>query len=92
MCHKLAVARVEVDGDVLEGRGVEPHISVSDALAFAAGKDAQLDRALEVAALLASRPEPRADASCLPRSSGQGPARLRGKSAEVDAGRRAGRP
>src|SRR5262249_35766159 len=45
----LAVADIEVDGQRLEGRGVEPDVVVVDALPFANGKDPQLERALELA-------------------------------------------
>lgn len=45
----LAVAGVEVDGEVLEGRGVEPDVEVRDVLEFADGRDPQLEKALELA-------------------------------------------
>jgi carboxyl-terminal processing protease len=44
----LAVADVLVDGQRLEGVGVLPTISVPFPLAYAQGKDPQLDRAVEV--------------------------------------------
>jgi carboxyl-terminal processing protease len=44
----VAVADVLVDGQRLEGVGVMPTISVPFALAYAQGKDVQLDRAVEV--------------------------------------------
>jgi carboxyl-terminal processing protease len=44
----VAVADVIVDGRRLEGIGVMPTISVPFALAYAQGKDTQLDRAVEV--------------------------------------------
>jgi carboxyl-terminal processing protease len=44
----LAVADVLVDGQRLEGIGVMPTISVPFPLAYAQGKDPQLDRAVEV--------------------------------------------
>jgi carboxyl-terminal processing protease len=46
----LAVADVMVDDHRLEGVGVAPDVEVRDSLAFAQGKDPQLDRALAVAA------------------------------------------
>lgn len=49
----LAVADVLVDGERLEGRGVEPDVAVADRLPFAAGADPQLDRAIAIAADLA---------------------------------------
>jgi carboxyl-terminal processing protease len=45
----LAVTDIEVDGERLEGRGVEPDVAVADALPFANGKDPQLEKALELA-------------------------------------------
>jgi carboxyl-terminal processing protease len=44
----VAVADVLVDGQRLEGVGVTPTISVPFALAYAQGKDVQLERAVEV--------------------------------------------
>jgi len=44
----LAVADVAVDGERLEGKGVEPTIEVPFDLPYAAGADPQLDRAVEV--------------------------------------------
>ncbi|MFP2923744.1 S41 family peptidase [Pyxidicoccus sp. 3LG] len=51
----LAVSDVEVDGMRLEGRGVPVDVEVPDALPYAAGKDPQLDKALDVAASAAGR-------------------------------------
>ncbi len=45
----LAVADVLFDGRRLEGVGVEPDVVLSDQLAYAAGSDIQLDRALAIA-------------------------------------------
>jgi carboxyl-terminal processing protease len=45
----LAVKDIEVDGERLEGRGVEPHVKVDAALPFANGADPQLDKAIEIA-------------------------------------------
>lgn len=45
----LAVKDIEIDGERLEGRGVEPHVKVADALPFANGADPQLDKAIDVA-------------------------------------------
>jgi C-terminal processing protease CtpA/Prc len=44
----LAVADVAVDGERLEGKGVEPTIEVPFDLRYADGADPQLDRAIEV--------------------------------------------
>lgn len=44
----LAVADVEVDGERLEGAGVTPTIEVPFPLEYAAGRDPQLDKAVEV--------------------------------------------
>jgi carboxyl-terminal processing protease len=44
----LAVADVTVDGERLEGTGVAPTIEVPFPLQYAAGKDPQIDRAVEV--------------------------------------------
>ncbi|WP_164011398.1 S41 family peptidase [Pyxidicoccus trucidator] len=46
----LAVMDVEVEGVRLEGTGVPVDVEVPDALPYAAGKDPQLDKALDVAA------------------------------------------
>ncbi len=46
----LAVYDVLVDGERLEGRGVEPDVAVERPIPYAAGADPQLERALEVAA------------------------------------------
>ena len=51
----LAIGDVLVDGQRLEGAGVVPDVEVPDALEFAQGGDAQLDRALAVAAREAHR-------------------------------------
>jgi len=48
----VAVVDIRVDGEVLEGKGVEPDIPVVDVLPYAGGNDAQLERALRVAAEL----------------------------------------
>jgi carboxyl-terminal processing protease len=52
----VAVARSKVDGVALERNGVPATVEVPDALPYAAGADPQRDRALDVAAELASRP------------------------------------
>ncbi|MBI1649789.1 S41 family peptidase [Hyphomicrobium sulfonivorans] len=44
----LAVQDAEVDGERLEGKGVAPSVEVPFDVRYAAGKDPQLDRALEV--------------------------------------------
>ncbi len=46
----LAVFDVRIDGERLEGRGVEPDVAVERPIPYAAGADPQLERALEVAA------------------------------------------
>jgi carboxyl-terminal processing protease len=46
----LAVTDVLVDGERLEGRGVEPDVRVADVLPHAAGSDPQRERALDLAA------------------------------------------
>ena len=46
----LAVAKVLVDGERLEGVGVEPDVVVKDDLRFANGRDVQLQNALDLAA------------------------------------------
>lgn len=51
----LAVSDVEVDGVRLEGAGVPVDVEVPDALPYAAGKDPQLDKALDVAASAVGR-------------------------------------
>ena len=43
----LPTARVEVDGRVLEGKGIEPDVIVEDPLETSDGADPQLERALE---------------------------------------------
>jgi carboxyl-terminal processing protease len=45
----LATSDIRVDGERLEGKGVEPDVPVSAELPFAEGRDRQLDRALAVA-------------------------------------------
>jgi len=45
----LAVADVRVDGERLEGRGVEPNVLVPDNLPYAAGSDPQLEKAIDLA-------------------------------------------
>jgi carboxyl-terminal processing protease len=52
----LAVADFRVDGERLEGVGVEPDVEVEDSLSYAAGSDPQLDKALELAAKAAVEP------------------------------------
>ena len=44
----LPVQDVRVDGERLEGVGVEPDVLVDDALPYADGADPQLDKALEL--------------------------------------------
>lgn len=44
----LAVADARVDGERLEGRGVAPDVEVPFDVRYAAGQDAQLERALEI--------------------------------------------
>jgi carboxyl-terminal processing protease len=44
----LAVSDVRVDGERLEGAGVTPTIDLPFDSAYAAGRDPQLDRAVEV--------------------------------------------
>jgi carboxyl-terminal processing protease len=51
----LAVADVEVEGVRLEGTGVPVDVEVPEALAYAAGKDPQLEKALDVAASAVGR-------------------------------------
>jgi carboxyl-terminal processing protease len=46
----LAVAGIEVDGEILEGRGVAPDIEVSYDLPHAPDVDPQLDRAVKIVA------------------------------------------
>jgi carboxyl-terminal processing protease len=54
----LAASDIRVDGERLEGRGVEPDIPVPAELPFAEGRDPQLDRALAEAAEAAARRKP----------------------------------
>jgi carboxyl-terminal processing protease len=51
----LASGGVTVDGEVLEGKGVEPDVRVAFDLRYAAGKDPQLEAALDEAARGAAR-------------------------------------
>ncbi|MEO0972542.1 MAG: S41 family peptidase, partial [Pseudomonadota bacterium] len=60
----LAVGRVEVDGEQLEGRGVSPDLPVPRTLAYAAGRDLQRERALALANCLITSQAGLAD--CLP--------------------------
>ncbi len=46
----LAVEDAAVDGERLEGKGVAPSIEVPFDIRYAAGKDPQLDKAIEVLA------------------------------------------
>jgi carboxyl-terminal processing protease len=46
----LAVADVRIDGERLEGHGVEPDVRVAWQIPWAAGRDPQLDEAVEVLA------------------------------------------
>lgn len=62
----VAVGRILVDGVELEGHPIVPDVVAPDALVYAAGRDPQLERALDVAASLAAqaragerRPPPR---------------------------------
>jgi C-terminal processing protease CtpA/Prc len=50
---EIAVAGVELDGKVLEGKGVEPDVRVPFDLRYAAGRDPQLEAALDRAAAVA---------------------------------------
>lgn len=50
----LAVADMTVDGERLEGIGVRPDVFVEDELESGAGRDPQRDRAIELAAQMAS--------------------------------------
>jgi len=52
----LAVQDILVDGERLEGPGVKPDVAVPSDLPYAEGRDAQLERALEVAAGLLKAP------------------------------------
>ncbi|HEY8369970.1 MAG TPA: S41 family peptidase [Thermodesulfobacteriota bacterium] len=53
----LAVADILADGVRLEGRGVEPHVTVEAPLPFRGGADPQLDRALDELALMVAARE-----------------------------------
>lgn len=44
----MAVSDVEIDGERLEGVGVEPHIHVERKLPYCNGADPQLDAAVDV--------------------------------------------
>ncbi len=46
----LAVADVRVDGERLEGVGVSPDVTIADPLPYAAGRDLQLEAAIDIAA------------------------------------------
>lgn len=46
----VAVAAIRIDGETLEGVGVQPHVRVPDDFRFAQGGDPQLQRALQIAA------------------------------------------
>jgi carboxyl-terminal processing protease len=48
----IAVADVQVDGERLEGIGVEPDLAVPRDLPYSAGRDPQLEAALTEAARL----------------------------------------
>lgn len=50
---EIAVAGVELDGKVLEGKGVSPDVTVPFDLPYAAGHDPQLDAAIDHAAAVA---------------------------------------
>ncbi len=52
----LAVATVSVDGEELEGQGVEPDALVARGLPYAAGADPQLARAIQIAQSLINPP------------------------------------
>jgi carboxyl-terminal processing protease len=54
----LAVLDVRVDGERLEGVGVEPDVAVPFELRFSAGADPRRERALALAAELAASPRP----------------------------------
>jgi carboxyl-terminal processing protease len=47
----LAVAEARLDGERLEGRGVDPDIAVPFDFRYAGGRDPQLDRALDLLAV-----------------------------------------
>ena len=51
----LATENVQVDGVMLEGKGVPPDIEVASGLFHAAGADPQRERALDIAAELAAK-------------------------------------
>jgi carboxyl-terminal processing protease len=52
----FAVQDVRVDGERLEGVGVKPDVEVAFDLRYAAGRDPQLDRAVDMAAAKAAAP------------------------------------
>ena len=54
----LATADVRVDGERLEGHGISPDVEVTDDLHFAAGRDPQLEKALDLAASKSGPPMP----------------------------------
>ena len=54
----LATADVRVDGERLEGQGISPDVEVTDDLHFAAGRDPQLEKALDLAASMSGSPMP----------------------------------
>ncbi len=54
----LAVMDGAIDGTRLEGVGVGVDVEVPDSLPYAAGKDPQLEKAVDVAAALKPRPTP----------------------------------
>lgn len=58
----LATSDIHVDGERLEGHGVSPVVEVTDELHFAAGRDPQLEKALE---LEGSRSRPRSPSSAV---------------------------
>ncbi len=46
----IATCAVKVDGEILEGNGVQPDVVIPHEIAYAAGNDPQLEAALEIAA------------------------------------------
>ena len=57
---EIAVSDVEVNGERLEGKGVEPHIPVPFDIRYAAGRDPQRDAAIEQAVDMVGEREPSA--------------------------------
>jgi carboxyl-terminal processing protease len=57
----LATETVEVDGTMLERKGVPPDVEVASGLLYAAGSDPQRERALDIAAELAAKRTRRVD-------------------------------